>query len=445
LSGQVLIRGGCVLTLGAKTPNHPQSDVLTEDGVVAEIGIGLRARDAETIDGTNTIVMPGFVDTHRHVWKSLFRNLGETGSTNGTAVSADVYGPHYSPEDVYAATLVGLLGAVEAGITTVVDWSDINPEPGHVDAALQAHSDAGLRTVFVHAAPTWGDGNSQDTKARLRRLAAKQAESPPESMSVAFGSADPVRSDLDEVSRDWGVARELGMRIHAHVGADPRERGVVAELASRGLLSEDVTLIHGSHLDPADLDAIASNRIPVGLAPSSEMADGVGIPQIQDLIDRGIRPGLGVDSERVTPGDIFSQMRAINSVQHATHFDRKLAGKGGLPNLLTTREVIRFATREGARVAGLGHLTGSLEPGKQADIVVLRTDRPNIWPINDPIGAVVWGMDTSNIDYVLAGGRILVRDGELGADVSHVRDLAETARQRVAGAAGLLAGAGGGM
>lgn len=142
------------------------------------------------------------------------------------------------------------------------------------------------------------------------------------------------------------------------------------------------------------------------------------------------------------PGDIFAQMRAANSLQHATLFDLKLAGKGGVPNLLTTRDVIRYATVEGARAAGLGDVTGSLRPGKQGDVVVLRTDRPNIAPVNDPIGAVVWGMDTSNVDWVLVGGRAVVAHGALTADVARARNLAAVAHREVAAAAGLLADAG---
>ena len=444
MNGKVLIRGGCVLTLGARTPNFAQGDVLVENDRIAEIGAGLGSRGAELVDAANTIVMPGFVDTHRHVWKSLFRNLGETGTGNGIPVSPTIYGPHYEPEDVYAATLVGLLGAAEAGITTVVDWSDISPGSGHVDAALQAHHDAGLRTVFVHAMPGW-DGRQEDETRGLRRLAEEHTPSSDSGTSIAFGSRDPSRIDLDRVGRDWGLARELGMRVHAHVGSEPGDRGVISDLAERGVLGDDVTLIHCSHLNDHELDEVAAHKVQVVLAPSSEMTDGLGMPPIQQLIDRGIRPGLGVDSDRVTPGDIFAQMRATNSVQHATHFDLKLAGKGGLPNLLTTRQVIRFATVDGARVAGLGAVTGSLETGKQADIVVLRTDRPNIWPINDPIGAVVWGMDTSNVDWVFSGGKVLVRQGKLTADVAAVRDLATAARRRVGEAAGLLASAGGGM
>lgn len=410
MTERVLVRGGCVLTLGARTANFAQADVLIEDDRVAEVGPGLRARDAEVVDATDTIVMPGFVDTHRHAWKSLFRNLG------GSVEEAMAIGQHYQAEDVYAATLVGLLGAVEAGITTVVDWSDLPIGGGHTEAALQAHADAGLRTVFVHADPTHEPVSPMTT--------------------IAYASVDPVTNDLDQIAADWSQARQLGLRIHAHTGSASKQ-GVLADLA--GALGEDVTLVHGTNLGDRDLDAIASSNAAMSLTPSSEMAGGLGAPPIQALIDRGIRPGLGIDSERMAPGDLFAQMRATISIQHATLFDLKLAGKAGVPKLLTTRDVIRYATSDGAEVAGLGEVTGSIEPGKQADIIVLRADRPNIAPVNDPIGAVVWGMDTSNVDWVFAGGRALMRNGTLEADVAHARDLATKAQDRVATSAGLVA------
>jgi cytosine/adenosine deaminase-related metal-dependent hydrolase len=134
-------------------------------------------------------------------------------------------------------------------------------------------------------------------------------------------------------------------------------------------------------------------------------------------------------------------MRATNSIQHATMFDLKLAGKAGLPQLMNTRQVIKYVTSGGARVAGVDKVTGSLEPGKQADIIVLSTDRPNIHPINDPIGAVVWGMDTSNVDLVLVAGKALLRDGQLEADLDRARKLANDSRRRVAEASGMLSGA----
>ena len=149
MTSKILLSGGCVLTLGMKTPNFTQADVLIDDGVVAEVGSGLRARDAEQVDATDTIVMPGFVDTHRHAW-TFQRNLDDPmapGPEKRTRVRL-----HPQP-GIYAATLIGLLGAAEAGITTVVDWSPIRPDDGLADAALQAHADAGLARAVPRRPP----------------------------------------------------------------------------------------------------------------------------------------------------------------------------------------------------------------------------------------------------------------------------------------------------
>jgi cytosine/adenosine deaminase-related metal-dependent hydrolase len=404
-----------VLTLGARSPNLVRGDVLIEGDRIAEVGTDLRGpRDAETVDCADTIVMPGFVDTHRHTWTSLFRNLGDTLDAGASAAAVR---EHYGPDDVYAATSIGLLGALEAGITTVVDWNELPVTDATLEAARQAHADAGVRTVLVTGSPASSPDGS----------------GPP----IAFGCELEGPDDVDRLVDAWARAREAGRRIHVHARPGGPEPGTVAALAGRGLLGPDVTLVHHSRLDEAEVRAIAETGTAVSLAPSSEMASGHGSPPIQELMDREVRPGLGIDHERVAPGDLFAQMRGTISLQHATVFDRKLMGKGSLPKLMSTRDVIRSATVDGARVAGLQGVTGSLEPGLQADVVVLRTDRPNIWPINDPIGAVVWGMDTSNIDRVIVGGRTLVEGGVLGADVAQVRSVASQARDRVMASAGL--------
>jgi cytosine/adenosine deaminase-related metal-dependent hydrolase len=168
------------------------------------------------------------------------------------------------------------------------------------------------------------------------------------------------------------------------------------------------------------------------------MARGWGPIAVQGFIDHGIRPGLGIDDQQFAPGDMFAQMRAIISLQHATAFDLKLAGKAGIPQLLGTREVIRYATSDGARAVGLGSVTGSLESGKRADLIMLRTDRPNIAPVNDPIGAVVWGMDTSNLDSVMVQGAFVMREGKLIADTTRARELAKAAAGRVSVPSGVV-------
>jgi cytosine/adenosine deaminase-related metal-dependent hydrolase len=421
MRGRLVLQGGTVLTLGPKTPNYPAADVLIEDGRIAEIGPDLRTRNAEVVDATDTIVMPGFVDTHRHVTRALFRNFGDE--------PHEAMASHFQPDDVYAATLIGLLGAVEAGITTVVDWADIASQEPLIEAALQAHADAGLRTVL--AVPV-----SNGAGAEVPNPPSPAAGS---HTTLAAKSPDVTRINRDRIGDDWQRARSRGWRIHAHAGLDAGDAGLIAELGEKSLLAGDVTLIHCSRLEDGDLDAIAAGDASVSLAPSTEMAGGLGSPPLQKLLDRRIEPGLAVDDERVAPGDMFSQMRIANSIQHAAYFDLKLAGKAGLPNLLTTRDVIRYGTTVGARTAGLGDLTGSLEVGKQADVLVLRTDRPNIYPINDPIGAVVWGVDTSNVDWVLVGGRPLMRHGEIEADVMQARRLAVAAQERIGATTGSMA------
>ncbi|HET7929622.1 MAG TPA: amidohydrolase family protein, partial [Actinomycetota bacterium] len=398
-SSRILFSGGCVLTLGERTPNFVKADVLVDDGKVAEIGPALRARDAEHVDATDTVVMPGFVDTHRHASRSLLRNLGSTGGAPTPAASFT------QPDDLYAATLIGLLGAAEAGITTVVDWSDVPAGADFTDAALQAHRDAGVRTVFVRAVDVARDGGATVTREELGGIV--EAAGPLTTVALGFELGP---AGTEGMAEHWVSARGLGVPIQVHSGTHTRAEAI-SQAADQGLLGPDVTLVHGPGLDETTLDAVAGSGASVSLAPASEMAGGLGSPPIQQLVDRRLRPGLGVDDERIAPGDMFAQMRATISFQHATVFDRKLAGKAGLPRLMSTRDVIRFATADGARVAGLGPVTGSLERGKQADIVVLRADRPNVYPINDPIGAVVWGMDTSNVDWVLAGGRVLMREG----------------------------------
>jgi cytosine/adenosine deaminase-related metal-dependent hydrolase len=413
MKGRVLIKGGTVLSLDRALGNIVGADILIEDGIISEVGPSLRTRNAEVVDASDAIVMPGFVDTHRHLWQSLTRNLG--------AMSDAGLSGHFTPDDVYAATLVGLLQALEAGITTVVDWCDIADDVTHLEATLSAHADSGARTILVSS--TSGVTPSAD-------------------VTIAVASPALVNEQLDAVAARWASARAEGKRIHARAGTATSSGGEVAELGRRGLLGPDVTLSGCTNLSDADFDAIAAASTAVALTPARDMAAGLGLPPMQQLIDRGIRPGLGVGDERLTPGDIFAQMRAAISVQHARAFDLRLAGKGGVPNLLSTRDVIRHATVDGARAAGLSSITGSLSQGKRADVIVLRTDRPNIAPVNDPIGAVVWGMDTSNVDWVFVGGTALVEQGELTADVARARALATAAQRHVTVAAGRFADAG---
>jgi cytosine/adenosine deaminase-related metal-dependent hydrolase len=167
------------------------------------------------------------------------------------------------------------------------------------------------------------------------------------------------------------------------------------------------------------------------------MMMGHGMPPTQRFLDRGLRPSLSIDVETNVPNDMFTQMRSVLSLQHCLVFDQRLRGVEDCPTCITTRDVIEYATIQGARANGLEDKVGSLTPGKEADIIMLRTDRPNIFPINDPIGAVVWGMDTGNVDTVYVAGKALKRDGQLlGVDLGRVRDMAYASRDYVVSTSG---------
>ena len=414
MKGKVLIKSGTVLSLDRAVGNIVGADVLIEDGIISEVRPSLRARNALVIDAADTIVMPGFVDAHRDLRQSLTRNLA---APDDADLSASL-----TPDDVYAATLVGLLQALEAGITTVVDWGEIADDAADLEAAMSAHADSGVRTVLVRSAP--GATPSADT-------------------TLAGSSPALIEAELDAVAAHWTRVRAEGKRIHARAGTTASTQGEVAELGRRGLLGPDVTLSGCSTLSDADFDAIAASSTAVVLTSLSDMTGGSGLPPLQQLVDRGIHAGLGTGDAQLTSGDMFAHMRTAISVQHARAFEPKRAGDGPvLRQLLSTRDMIRYATVYGARAAGLSSVTGSLTPGKRADLIVLRADRPNIAPVNDPIAAVVWGMDTSNVDWVLVGGTALVEHGTLTTDVARARALATEAQRHVTGPAGRLADVG---
>jgi cytosine/adenosine deaminase-related metal-dependent hydrolase len=190
-------------------------------------------------------------------------------------------------------------------------------------------------------------------------------------------------------------------------------------------------------LSDDEIKMIVDTGGTVSLASPVEMNMGHGMPPVQRFLDRGLKPSLSIDVETNMPNDMFTQMRTVHSLQKTMIFDKKLAGKGGLPSFLSSRDVIEFATIEGARANGLLDRTGTLTPGKEADLIMLKTDRPNILPVNDPIGAVVWGMDTSNVDSVFVAGKALKRNGKLlNVDLDDLRNKAYQSRDYVVAQSG---------
>jgi 5-methylthioadenosine/S-adenosylhomocysteine deaminase len=431
---RILIQNGCVLTLDKSLGNFHKADVLIEGTKISAVGPNLHAADAEVIDASDRIVMPGFVDTHRHVWEGLLRNIGTNFSLEGEGSYLEVVlnkiAPAYRPEDAYIGNLVGLYGAIDAGITTILDWSHIQSTREHTDAVIKALQESGLRAVFAYGYPWWKDPDEHQ-EDWIREIAKDCFSSKDQLLTLALAAKGPEFTSFENAKAQWQLARELDARITVHVGT-AGQQGKLAPMGRASLLKNDTTYIHCTTLSDEEIQMIVDTGGTVSLSAASEMTGGYGMPPIQRLLDRGLRPSFSVDSETNMPNDMFTQMRAANSLQHALIFDRKLAGKRNLPRFMTSRDVIECATIEGARANGLLHKTGTLTPGKEADLIILSTDRPNILPVNDPIGAVVWGMDTSNVDSVFVSGKALKRDGKLlHVDLDHLRRKAYESRDYV--------------
>lgn len=441
MADKTLLKSGIVLTLDKKVGNFHQADVLIEGTKIAAVGPNLNAEGAEVIDASDMIVMPGFVDTHRHVWEGILRNIATDLPLEGEAgyrsAVLNTLAPAYRPEDAYVGNLVGLYGAIDAGVTTILDWSHIQATREHGDAVIKALQESGIRAVFAYGYPAWKEpAPQQDTW--VREIAKQYFSSKDQLLTFALAPQGPEFTSLEVAKANWSLARELNARITVHVGVGAAgKQGKLAAMGRLGLLKDDTTYVHGTTLSDEEIKMIADTGGTISVSASSEMMMGHGLPPIQKFIDAGLRPSLSVDVETNMPNDMFTQMRTVNSLQKAVIFEKKLARKGGLPAFLSARDVIEFATIEGARANGLLDKTGTLTPGKQADLIMLRTDRPNILPVNDPISAVTWGMDTSNVDSVFVAGRALKRDGRLlNVDLNALMQKAYVSRDHVISKAG---------
>jgi cytosine/adenosine deaminase-related metal-dependent hydrolase len=428
-TGRTLLRGGIVLSLDHQVGDHRPGDVLIEGDRIVAVGPGLSAADAEVIDATGMIVMPGFVDTHRHIWEGLLRNIGTDvpleGRSSYISFVLHKLAPAFRPEDAYIGDLVSALGAIDAGVTTLLDWSHIQGSPAHTDAVIQALEDSGLRAIFAYGFPWWGKWEERQPSWFVR-AATEHFSTKDQKLTLALAAPGPEFTDF-EVSRDhWKLAREADARITTHVGVGSYGMdGKVQEMGEAGLLGPDTTYIHCTTLNDTEIQMIVDSGGTVSLASPVEMMMGHGMPPIQKFLDRGLAPSLSVDVETNVPNDMFNQMRSVLALQRAT-----ATAEGKEP--MSTRDVLACATIEGARAVGLDAKVGTLTPGKQADVILLRTDRLNVTPLNDPVTAVVAGMDTGNVDTVLIAGRVMKRKGELlHVDWPAVKRMAAASRDAV--------------
>ncbi|HXG40791.1 MAG TPA: amidohydrolase family protein [Candidatus Limnocylindrales bacterium] len=437
MADRLLIQGGIVLTMDPQLGEQPGADVLVEGDRIVDVGRGLSVADAQVIDARGDIVIPGFVDTHRHTWETSIRTCAPdyTLSDYFTGI-LDQFAPKYRPDDVYAANLWGALECLNAGITTLVDWSHIMNTPEHADAAIKGLQESGIRAVFAYGFPNtsladWWFNSALTTPAEDARRVRRQYFSSDQGLiTMALATRGPGFCRPEVVRADWELARELGVYVTVHVAMD-RLAGkflMVKQLHDMGLLYPKTTYIHCSHLTDEEWGYIRDSGGDVSFAPQVELQMGHGWAPAVKALEYGLPIGLSSDVCTTAPADQFTQMRAIFGSERARRHEISWEQDVDPTQLITSRQVLEWATLGGARVAGVADRTGSITPGKKADLVILDGSAVNVAPIIDPVGAVVCAADVSNVETVIVDGRIVKRDGKLVADLAGPRRLVEESR-----------------
>lgn len=424
---RILIKGGIILSVDRQVGDFARADLLIEDGKIREVrpDIALSDTNAAVIEAENRIVIPGFVDTHSHSYQGLLRNILTNGVLNPD-YNRDIQStltPVYYASDAYMGVLVTAFGLLDMGTTTIVDISQVSHTPEHSDACIQALKDAGMRAVYAYYR---GAGPATQYPQDITRLQRTYFSSKDQLLTLALGTS--IDAKLYRLARDTGVSAVL------HINNLSAQ---ILELGRAGLLRPGDEYIHCTHLSDDAWKLIRDTGGRISLSTEIEMAMGQGLPAIQAALDHGVRPSLSSDHGATVAQDFFSVMRATFTLQHLQLFQRAFAGEQNLPPRLSPRDMLEFATIEGARCANLDAKIGSLTPGKDADIVLLAADRISVWPLNNAPGAVVNLMNPSNVDTVMVAGKVKKWRGNLvGLDVPHLLRLVGGARDRVLARAG---------
>ena len=428
---RLLIRGGAVMSMDDAVGNFATGDVLIDGAKIVAVAATIDAPDAAVIEAAGKVVMPGFIDTHHHQFETALRSVLADGIlvNDGRPESAmnyyetilQTFSLVYRPEDVYINELFGGIAQLDAGVTTVMDVSQIHHSPEHSDAALDGLRDAGRRAVFGYF-EGWGDKARYPQDAR--RIRERYFASDDQLLSMVMGGEIYIPG----YEASWALGRELGLKVALHVVGTFGMAPTFDQLAEAGQFGADNIFIHMTGMSDMAWQKAADAGAHVSLAVPIEMQMRHGTPPIQKALDLGMGISLSSDVECTMTADPFTLMRGILTLQRMHANEKALAG-AEFPRLLQASDALKAATMGGATGLGLDARTGSLTPGKDADIILLDAEAVNVTPLNHVPGAVATLMDRSNVDTVLVAGQIRKWRGELmGYDLDRLRAEMEASR-----------------
>lgn len=412
MASKTLLQNATIVTQESAGVLH-RASLLIEGDRLAEVGGRNAPADAEVIDSTGFIVIPGLVNAHLHTWQTALRGIAADWSLaeylrKMHAGLATVF----TPADLHIATLCGALNQLNCGTTTLVDWCHNNPTPEHTYAAICALEESGIRAAFFHGSPKPDPSKGHapfweipHPRAELERICKRSRQG-----RVSMGAAilGPHYSTLEVTLHDFRMARELGLIASMHVGGGAaRCAGGWQRLERESLLGPSTNIVHGNSLTEDQFSRFCELGVSFTIAPGVEMSMGHGLPVTGSLRKNRRAPSIGIDVETATSGEMLAAARIALETQRA------LDHQSGCPRVISAREALEWATIEGARMLGMQDSIGSLAPGKQADLVMIDARALNMQPVHDPIAAVVTQASLANIDSVMVAGEWKKRNGRL--------------------------------
>jgi 5-methylthioadenosine/S-adenosylhomocysteine deaminase len=419
----VVFRNATVLTMdGAGVIEG--GDVLVTGDTITAVGPALSVpNDSVEVDASGGILMPGMVDTHRHMWQTALRGLGADWTLTQYFVFYYLsWGKIFRPEDIAAGNRLAAIEAVDSGVTTTVDWSHGLQTIGHGEAAMDALRRSPGRYVLAYGnllgAP-WEWTNSADFRSFVDRTATDDMQG----LQLAFDvTADPAFPEKGA----FEAARELGLRVTTHAGVwGATNDDSIRLMWENGFMTPDVTYVHAATLTEDSYQRIAATGGTASVSTESEQSAGQGYPPTWALRKHGIPVSLSMDTSVWWSADLFSAMRATLSADRSReHLEAHARGETVVNNKLRAEEVVRWATVGGATALGLADRIGSVTPGKRADLVLLKNEgSPAMYPILHPYGTVVYQAGRGDVHTVLVNGQVVKSDGALvGADVRGAKD-----------------------
>lgn len=418
-SAPVLVQGGHVLF-----PDRTSRvvDISIRDGRIDQIGEDLAVQgDEQLIDAHRHLVLPGFVDTHRHMWLgSLSASSSDVPLFAYAQQINEGFGDSFTTEDVYAGVLWGAVQAINAGVTAVADWAHNLGSPADVDANLRALDASGIRARLFFGGKASSSGDYSRYPDQVREFHALERRE-----RIAFGLAlrGPSMSSREDTEREFTLARELGLPISIHAGMAGLP-GAVDQLHSRGLLGDDVNYVHANEFSDREWQLIAESGGTVSATPTIDLTMGLGVsPATGPALTHAVPVGLGADTVAYGPSDLFGEMRLVLAAERVRTNTDPIA-RGVMPAELSYGhlDLLDIATKGGARVLGFQDIAGELAPGRYADLITIDLTAPHLDGFGDPVLAAFLNAGPRDVSTVIVDGRILKREGVLD------RDLLGTAR-----------------